>query len=156
MLARPRTMICLWSSRGGVEPNRKTKLSSNIWEEAFSLPRTHRPASGNLHLSGAVHSTRTRAWLEWATHPGPAVVRVSPARSGGWLTWACTWGGPPGRDAPGLWEWAMPGPGMGGTPADKCFSKLGLKRGTMRDNFTQWRTVSKDIWIYVFKEQSLV
>lgn len=39
MLARPRTMICLWPDRGGTEPNRKTKLSSNIWVETFSLPR---------------------------------------------------------------------------------------------------------------------
>ena len=64
MLARPKTMICLWPNRGGIEPNRKTKLTSNIWVETFSLPKSPpSPSSENPHLSGAVCCTRTQAWL---------------------------------------------------------------------------------------------
>lgn len=80
MLARPRTMICLWPNRGVIEPNRKTKLSRNIWEETFSLPRTHLPPCVDLHLPGSVCWPRTGAWPLRAAHPAPAAARVSPAR----------------------------------------------------------------------------
>lgn len=101
MLAKPSTMICLWPNRGGIEPNRKTKLSSNICLETFPWTRSSpispfgEPTSlwrrglyqdsgwaGVSHISRASRSTRLSSKVRLLADVGLQVWRAS------WRRWS--------------------------------------------------------------------